>query len=120
MARCHCPDSEIAACFGVGENTIKLHFGPLIKEQREIGKKNLRAKQYRLAMKGDRTMLIWLGKQLLKQRDMTHNEFHVQIDPKKSIEELLRENRDLVLQIEEEQKIENAKLALPNPQSTEG
>jgi hypothetical protein len=72
LARCHCPDSEIAAWFECGERTIQRHFGALLKECREAGKANIRAKQYRLAMDGDRTMLIWLGKQLLGQREQTH------------------------------------------------
>jgi hypothetical protein len=71
LARCHCPDSEIAAWFGVAERTIQRHFATLLKEQREAGKANIRAKQYRLAMDGDKTMLIWLGKQLLGQREKT-------------------------------------------------
>lgn len=69
LARCHCPDSEIAAFMECGESTIKRDFGPLLKEMREAGKANLRAKQYELAMKGDKTMLVWLGKQILGQRD---------------------------------------------------
>jgi predicted transcriptional regulator len=69
LARCHCPDSEIAAFMGVGEATIQRHFDALLKESREAGKANIRAKQYRMAMEGDRAMLIWLGKQLLKQSD---------------------------------------------------
>lgn len=69
LGRCHCPDSEVAAFMGVAENTIQRHFGALLKEAREAGKSNIRAKQFRLAMDGDRTMLIWLGKQLLKQSD---------------------------------------------------
>lgn len=69
LARCHCPDSEIAAFMHVGENTIKRHFGPLIKEERESGRASIRAKQFKLAMAGDKTMLVWLGKQLLGQKD---------------------------------------------------
>ncbi len=69
LARCHCPDSEIAAALGCAEMTIRRHFGTLISEQREVGKSNIRAKQFRMAMKGDKTMLVWLGKQLLGQRE---------------------------------------------------
>ena len=86
LARCHCPDSEIAAAVGCGENTIKRHFGPLISEQREIGKSNIRAKQFRMAMKGDRTMLIWIGKQILNQREPS-----LQIDLHKVTDEQLAE-----------------------------
>lgn len=69
LARCHCPDNEIAAFMGVSENTIQRHFGALLKESRDAGKCNIRAKQYRLAMDGNVSLLIWLGKQLLKQSD---------------------------------------------------
>jgi hypothetical protein len=33
------------------------------------GKASLRSKQYELAMDGDKTMLVWLGKNRLDQRD---------------------------------------------------
>lgn len=69
LARCHCPDSEIAAFLDVGETTLKRHFGPLLHEAREVGKANIRSKQYKLAMKGNIALLIWLGKQILGQRD---------------------------------------------------
>src|ERR1017187_1797473 len=69
LARCHCPDSEIAAFLGCSESTLRRHFDTLLKEQREAGKANLRAMQYRLAMEGDKTLLIWCGKQILGQRE---------------------------------------------------
>jgi hypothetical protein len=69
LARCHCPDDEIAAFLECGETTVKRHFGPLLKECRLQGRANLRAWQFREAEKGVPTMLIWLGKQLLGQRD---------------------------------------------------
>lgn len=69
LGRCHCPDSEVAAFMGVSEMTIQRHFGSILKEAREAGKSNIRAKQFRLAMDGNVSMLIWLGKQLLKQSD---------------------------------------------------
>lgn len=69
LARCHCPDSEIAAFLGVGETTLKRRFGPLLKSEREAGKANIRRWQMDLAQKGNATLLIWLGKQLLGQRD---------------------------------------------------
>lgn len=69
LARCHCPDSEIAAFMECGERTLRRHFGTLLKDGREAGKANIRAKQFELAMKGDRTMLIWVGKQILGQKE---------------------------------------------------
>lgn len=71
LARCHCPDSEIAAFVGCSEKTLQRRHGELLKLAREAGKANIRRKQYQLAMEGDKTMLIWLGKQLLGQREKT-------------------------------------------------
>lgn len=42
---------------------------------------SLRRKQFELAMNGDRTMLIWLGKQYLEQKDTRQT---VEIDDKTS------------------------------------
>jgi hypothetical protein len=69
LARCHCPDTEIAAFMGVAERTIQRHFGALLKEEREAGRANLRSWQFAAAQRGNITMMIWLGKQLLGQRD---------------------------------------------------
>lgn len=81
LARCHCPDTEIAAFMGCSEPTIQRHFRDLLREQREAGKANIRATQFRLAIgneakgiKPNVTLLIWLGKQLLGQRDQSLHE----------------------------------------------
>ena len=42
-------------------------------------KMSLRRQQIELASSGNPTMLIWLGKQLLEQRDKTHNETDIQM-----------------------------------------
>jgi hypothetical protein len=52
---------------------LKRHMGKGFTEYAAIkgagGKRSLRHKQFQLAMKGDRTMLIWLGKQYLGQAE---------------------------------------------------
>lgn len=73
LARSHCPDSEIAAFVGLSESTMRRRFDTLLKTQREIGKCNLRARQYQMAMSGDRAMAIWVGKQILGQREKFDN-----------------------------------------------
>ncbi len=66
---------EIAAFFGITERALEIRFA---KEaaMREAklrgalkGNVSLRKKQLTMALAGDRTMLIWLGKQRLGQRD---------------------------------------------------
>ena len=47
----------------------KLTFSDAFKKYSANGRMSLRREQYRLAMDGDRTMLIWLGKQYLGQAD---------------------------------------------------
>lgn len=73
FARCHCPDSEIAAFAGCSEKTLRRRFRVELHEEREKGKANLRAMQYSQAMKGDRAMLIWVGKQICGQREQYHH-----------------------------------------------
>lgn len=77
LARCHCPDDEIAAFIGCGESTLKRRYGPVLKEERKAGLANIRAWQYQAAKKGNPTMLIWLGKQLLKQSDKIESSISV-------------------------------------------
>lgn len=72
-----CKGTEIAAYFGVHEDTLYTRcqnekgsrFSAYSQEKRSKGDSILRAKQFENAMKGNTTMQIWLGKQRLDQRD---------------------------------------------------
>lgn len=59
----------MALVLNCDEKTLSNRFSQAIKEGRAQGKSSLKRKQYELAMKGDRTMLIWLGKILCGQID---------------------------------------------------
>ena len=48
--------------------------GDYMEEARQAGLTSLRAKQFEMAMQGDKTMLVWLGKQYLGQTDKRHLE----------------------------------------------
>jgi hypothetical protein len=79
LAQLGCTNKEIAAQFGVSERTIESRRQePDFREawDRGVAKGNisLRRKQFAQAMAGDRTMLIWLGKQRLGQKDKVSNE----------------------------------------------
>lgn len=73
----HCTLIEIAEWFDCSEDTIERHvkkkykenFADVFKKKSGRGKISLRRKQFELANAGDRTMLIWLGKQCLGQAD---------------------------------------------------
>lgn len=70
-----CTPDEIAAVLGVAQTTFfaRKAAEPEINEAIERGRKNgratLRRLQWQGAQAGNPTMLIWLGKQLLGQRD---------------------------------------------------
>jgi hypothetical protein len=61
--------SEIAAGSGLSKRTLETHYCALIEKGREAGKQSLRHKQFQVAMTGNVSMLIWLGKQILGQWD---------------------------------------------------
>lgn len=68
---------EIAGVLRVSEDTVErwcqrtfdLGFAECFKKFSAGGKTSLRRQQFELAKKGNATMLIWLGKQYLGQRD---------------------------------------------------
>jgi len=49
-------------------------FCGIYKSQIEIGRSSLRRMQWKAAENGDKTMLVWLGKQYLGQRDKQETE----------------------------------------------
>jgi hypothetical protein len=87
LASFGCTDDEIATLAGLSESQLKASFRPLLKRGRTSLRTNLRSAQVKKALgfyieqKGkdgnidvyltppDNTMLIWLGKQYLNQRD---------------------------------------------------
>jgi hypothetical protein len=69
LAQMGCKDSENAEWFGVDENTLRYNFSvELLKGKLQLSQ-SLRQAQIRLAMSGNATMLIWLGKNILGQSD---------------------------------------------------
>jgi hypothetical protein len=69
LAAIGCTDSEIARWFDLAETTLKYNFSEIIAKGREDVKMTLRRAQLQLALSGNATMLIWLGKNLLGQSD---------------------------------------------------
>jgi hypothetical protein len=73
-----CTLKEIAYFFDCSEDTIERavkrefqrDFSDLWEEKSAAGRISLRREQFRLAQAGDRTMLIWLGKQYLGQKEI--------------------------------------------------
>jgi hypothetical protein len=75
LCRLNCTDDELAAFFGVCRKTVERErksnpeFNEVIERGKSFGKLSLRRRQVELANKGNPTMLIWLGKVYLKQRE---------------------------------------------------
>lgn len=69
LASYWCSYKEIADWFGINIETLKYNFHAEIELGRAETKQALRKAQIETALKGDRTMLIWLGKNLLSQSD---------------------------------------------------
>ena len=68
---------QVSAMLGIHYNTLvnkckeekKCDFSEYLQQKKEKGNNLLKAMQYKLAMNGDRGMLIWLGKNRLDQSD---------------------------------------------------
>lgn len=69
LASIGCTDKDIANWFGIKEDTLRYNFTADLIKGREDLKVSLRRAQLKLALQGNATMLIWLGKNLLGQSD---------------------------------------------------
>ena len=69
LIRIGCKDNEISDAFGVTEAVLQRRFRSILTKKRGEIRAALRAKQVDLALAGDRTMLIWLGKNMIGQTD---------------------------------------------------
>jgi len=69
LAAVGCTVGEIASVLGCNRSTLQRRFAAAIEKGGERGNASLRKKQFELAMAGNATMLIWLGKQRMGQRD---------------------------------------------------
>jgi len=69
LARIGCTTDEMGKFFGVDGSQIRRRWPGLLDQARAASKARLRQAQFDLAVNGDKTMLIWLGKQYLQQSD---------------------------------------------------
>jgi len=69
LASIHCTMIEIGHMCDVSVDTLERRCADVIKRGRDKGKVSLRRLQWSKAQDGNVTMMIWLGKQLLGQRD---------------------------------------------------
>ena len=69
LAALGCTDLEISRWFDIDNGTLRYNFMPILEKGREDLKLRLRQAQIKLALDGNPTMLIWLGKQMLGQQE---------------------------------------------------
>jgi hypothetical protein len=74
LAELFCTDEELAYGLGISVDTLarrkaESQFAEAMEKGKAKGKTSLRRKQYQVALDGNVTMLIWLGKQHLGQVD---------------------------------------------------
>lgn len=88
MIRIQCTAQEICDVLGMSEDTLgrriaerKIedvkNFADLYKKHQGEGKASLRRAQWKAAQNGNPSMLIWLGKQMLGQKDLSRTEHEV-------------------------------------------
>ena len=77
MCKIQCTGEEIASVLDISYDTLerackrdkKVKFADYIEQKKKGGKASLRRRQWKLAEDGKATMLIWLGKNVLEQKD---------------------------------------------------
>jgi len=66
--------AEVAEYFGISQPTVSTKFGHHFAHGMAKQKISIRRQQMRAALDGNTSMLIWLGKQVLGQREPKDNE----------------------------------------------
>ena len=81
LAQLHCSMPEMADILGVSKDLLNRRFKSVIAKGKSQTKMKLRRKQIEVAMSGNHTMLIWLGKNMLGQSDTPVQDEEVNILP---------------------------------------
>lgn len=69
LAKLWCSIDEMSDFFGVARETFAYNFKDIIVKARSETKQRLRQTQLKVALEGNVTMLIWLGKNILGQME---------------------------------------------------
>lgn len=89
-----CSGVEIAGYYGLHYDSLykyckidkKMNFSEYSILKKAKGNSLLRAKQYEIAMGGDKTMLVWLGKNRLEQTDKIEKKLSGELTQKSILE----------------------------------
>ena len=98
LASVFCTQEEIASIMGVSYRTLQRdeEFCRLYEIGRNDAKNSLRRAQFNSALKGNATLLVWLGKQYLGQKDIitVGNNDEIEDDPlTKAIKKSMAKNQ---------------------------
>ena len=80
LASFGCTNTEIAAFFGCSKSLLTKSYSTNLTKGAEKGKIRLRQMQWKAADKGNVTMLIWLGKQVLGQVEKSEVKWENPVD----------------------------------------
>jgi hypothetical protein len=69
LASIGCTVEELGLVLGCSPDTLQRRYAAVLKKGRMMGLVSLRRMQFQAAREGNITMMIWLGKQLLGQKD---------------------------------------------------
>jgi N-methylhydantoinase B/oxoprolinase/acetone carboxylase alpha subunit len=69
LAEVGCTDEEIGLIAGIDDATVQRRFASLIKAGRAKMRQSIRHMQIQRAREGSDTMLVWLGKVVLHQKE---------------------------------------------------
>ena len=80
LASFGCTNIEIASFFGCTDSLLRKSYSEFLTKGRDKGKIRLRQMQWKAADKGNVTMLIWLGKQVLGQVEKSEVKWENPVD----------------------------------------
>ncbi len=86
LAAINCSYAEMAAVLDIDASNLTRRFAQVIEKGRATGRMSLKRKQWEMAMGGNITMLIWLGKQNLGQTDKWENRIDAKVETLSSSE----------------------------------
>jgi hypothetical protein len=99
LAKLGCSQAEIGEVLGCSDDTLRRHFAAALKKGYAELNRSLRKAQIDSAKRGNVTMLIWLGKQRLGQRNVPQPE-----GPTSQLQEFCQELRRAYSQIERQDR----------------
>src|SRR5689334_23137959 len=77
MASVGATDTEIADFVGLDKSNVGRRFATILTKARSGMRTRLRQAQFKAALTGNATMLIWLGKQMLDQVDKSEHDVNL-------------------------------------------